>query len=91
MDPQTPGCMGAFIVETGWEGVQIGKDMPKMGLTASSTASVQFRNVRVPTENLLGRPGDGFKIAMTILNDGPLPGPSSAYRLTALNSSRKNW
>jgi acyl-CoA dehydrogenase family protein 9 len=70
MDPSTPGFMGAFIVETDWQGVTIGKDMPKMGLKASSTATVQFKNVHVPRENLLGRPGDGFKIAMTILNHG---------------------
>jgi acyl-CoA dehydrogenase family protein 9 len=52
--------------------VKIGKDMPKMGLKASSTAAIQFKNVEVPVENLLGRPGDGFKIAMTILNYGRL-------------------
>jgi acyl-CoA dehydrogenase family protein 9 len=72
LDPDKPGHMGAFVVETGWDGVKIGKDMPKMGLKASSTASVQFRDVRVPVENLLGEPGDGFKIAMTILNYGRL-------------------
>ncbi|UCE84236.1 MAG: acyl-CoA dehydrogenase family protein [Deltaproteobacteria bacterium] len=70
MDPENPGFMGAFIVETDWEGVNIGKDMPKMGLTASSTAAIQFKEVRVPKENLLGQPGDGFKIAMSILNYG---------------------
>ncbi len=72
MDPDRPGYMGAFIVETAQEGVSVGKEMPKMGLTASSTASVQFRDVRVPKENLIGRPGDGFKIAMTVLNYGRL-------------------
>lgn len=72
MDPSRPGFMGAFIVETAWDGVKIGKDMPKMGLKASSTAAVQFKNVKVPKENLLGQPGDGFKIAMTILNYGRL-------------------
>ncbi|MEJ2658458.1 MAG: acyl-CoA dehydrogenase family protein [Desulfobacterales bacterium] len=72
LDPHRPGFMGAFIVETGWEGVSIGKDIPKMGLKASSTAAVHFKDVHVPKENLLGRPGDGFKIAMTILNYGRL-------------------
>ncbi len=70
MDPDKPGFMGAFIVETAWNGVKIGKEIPKMGLKASSTATVQFKDVRVPKENLLGEPGDGFKIAMTILNYG---------------------
>lgn len=72
LDPLRPGFMGAFIVETSWDGVVIGKEMPKMGLKASSTAAVQFKDVRVPMANLLGRPGDGFKIAMTILNYGRL-------------------
>ncbi len=72
LDSRRPGFMGAFIVETGWEGVRVGKDMPKMGLKASSTAAIQFRNVRVPVENLLGSPGEGFRIAMTVLNYGRL-------------------
>ena len=35
LDPNRPGFMGAFIVETGWEGVRVGKEMPKMGLRTS--------------------------------------------------------
>ena len=70
LERDKPGFMGGFIVETAWDGVKIGRDMPKMGLKASSTAAIEFRDVRVPVENLLGQPGDGFKIAMTILNYG---------------------
>ena len=70
--PEHPGYMGAFIVETGWEGVEVGKPMPKMGLHTSSTTMIRFRNVRVPAENMLGSPGDGFKIAMSVLNYGRL-------------------
>ncbi len=72
LDAKRPGFMGAFIVETGWEGVQVGKEMLKMGLSASSTAAVQFKDVTVPRENLIGRPGEGFKIAMSVLNHGRL-------------------
>jgi acyl-CoA dehydrogenase family protein 9 len=72
LDPERPGQMGAFVVETAWEGVTVGRDVPKMGLRISSTATIGFKDVKVPVENLLGRPGDGFRIAMTVLNYGRL-------------------
>lgn len=72
LDSKKAGNMGAFIVETNSSGVKIGKDMKKMGLTVSSTTSVSFKDVRVPVDNMLGSPGQGFKIAMTILNYGRL-------------------
>lgn len=81
MDPGRPGFMGAFIVETGWEGVHIEKDMPKMGLKASSTATIIFDNVKVPKENLLGKPGDGYKIALTILSYGRLGLAAASFGL----------
>ena len=83
LDPQSPGTMGAFIVERGWEGVRVGADMPKMGLAVSSTTPIQFHQVRVPRENLIGNPGEGFRIAMTILNYGRLGLGASAAGLMA--------
>lgn len=72
LDPEKPGFMGAFVVDRAAPGVDVGADMVKMGLKVSSTAMVRFKDVFVPNENLLGVPGDGFKIAMSILNYGRL-------------------
>ena len=64
------GAMTAFIVTKDMPGISIGPHEDKMGIRASSTTTVNFDNVRVPAENVLGEVGKGFKVAMNILNSG---------------------
>ena len=64
------GKMSAFIVEAGWPGVSHGPHEDKLGIRASSTTTVSFSDVRVPAGNVLGEVGKGFKVAMSILNNG---------------------
>lgn len=60
----------AFIVERAFGGVSHSKPEKKMGIKASNTAEVYYDNVKIPIENVLGEVGEGFKIAMNILNNG---------------------
>ncbi|MEK5531634.1 acyl-CoA dehydrogenase [Viridibacillus sp. FSL R5-0468] len=62
--------ISAFLVEKGTEGLVIGKDEHKMGLHGSRTVQLNFDNMIVPAENLLGQVGEGFKIAMANLDVG---------------------
>ncbi|KAI8882681.1 acyl-CoA dehydrogenase NM domain-like protein [Backusella circina FSU 941] len=59
----------AFIVEKEW-GVQIAKKEKKLGIRSSSTCVLNFDDVRVPKENVLGKVGDGYKYAIDSLNEG---------------------
>ncbi|CAO1351476.1 unnamed protein product [Diamesa hyperborea] len=60
----------AFIVERGFGGVTNGSPENKMGIKCSNTAEVYYEDVKIPIENVLGGEGNGFKVAMNILNNG---------------------
>jgi alkylation response protein AidB-like acyl-CoA dehydrogenase len=60
----------AFIIETGKPGFNLGKTEPKLGIRASATSEIVFEDYRVPVANRLGEEGEGFKIAMTVLDAG---------------------
>ena len=54
----------AFVVEKNWDGVTIGRRIPKLGQRGSNTVGINFKDVRVPKENVLAPPGEGFVLAM---------------------------
>jgi len=60
----------AFLIDTRQPGFERGKVEPKLGIRASATCELFFDNYRVPASERLGQDGDGFKIAMTILDAG---------------------
>ncbi len=62
--------LSAFIVESDWDGVVIGPDEVKMGIKGSSTTQIYYNDVKVPVENMLGKRGEGFRIALSILHMG---------------------
>jgi butyryl-CoA dehydrogenase len=67
---KSKGARGAsaFIVEKGTEGFSFGKKEKKMGIRASSTRELVFRNCVVPTQNMIGREGMGFIMTMNVLD-----------------------
>jgi acyl-CoA dehydrogenase family protein 9 len=62
----------AFILEPSMEGFEVGKRFDTMGLRGNDLRELHYNGIRVPPENVLGERGDGFKIAMHVLNNGRL-------------------
>jgi alkylation response protein AidB-like acyl-CoA dehydrogenase len=62
--------ISAFLVESAWDGVKIGAKEDKLGIRSSDTTSITYTDVKVPKGNRLGSDGEGFKIAMKILDGG---------------------
>ncbi len=60
----------AFLIDADQPGFIRGKKEPKLGIRASATSEIVYEDYRVPVENVLGQPGEGFKIAMTVLDAG---------------------
>ncbi|MAN47210.1 MAG: acyl-CoA dehydrogenase [Alphaproteobacteria bacterium] len=73
-DPDTPGAKGvsAFVVERDTPGVTVGVPEKKMGQQGAHICDVIFEDARVPAENMIGKEGEGFKVAMSVLDKGRL-------------------
>ncbi len=71
VDPEA-GYKGitAFVVERGRPGFSVGKKEDKLGIRASSTTELVFDGVRIPSRNILGEVGKGYKVAIETLNEG---------------------
>ena len=73
---QTTGADGesrgisAFLIDAEADGFQRGKHEPKLGIRASATCEIELTDYRCPVENRIGDEGEGFKIAMTVLDSG---------------------
>jgi alkylation response protein AidB-like acyl-CoA dehydrogenase len=74
--------LSAFIIEKGTPGFSVGSREDKMGLRASNTVELIFEDCRVAKDNLIGRPGLGFKIAMSALDSGRIGIASQAIGIS---------
>ncbi|MGA9422090.1 MAG: acyl-CoA dehydrogenase family protein [Rhodanobacteraceae bacterium] len=74
--------ISAFIVDTTSDGFRCGKTEPKLGIRASATCEIEFSDCRVPAADLIGEQGEGFKIAMGVLDAGRIGIASQAVGLS---------
>ncbi|MDJ0756765.1 MAG: acyl-CoA dehydrogenase family protein [Ardenticatenaceae bacterium] len=79
----------AFLIDTSQAGFSRGKTEPKLGIRASATSEIIFDNYECPVECVLGQPGEGFKIAMAVLDQGRIGIASQALGIAqaALDAS----
>lgn len=75
--------VNALIVETSWDGVEIGAKEDKMGIRASDTHTIMYTDVKVPKENRIGKDGFGFKFAMKTLAGGRIGIAAQALGIAA--------
>ncbi|MBK9255295.1 MAG: acyl-CoA dehydrogenase [Saprospiraceae bacterium] len=75
--------INALIVETDWEGVQIGAKEDKLGIRASDTHTIMYNDVKVPKANRIGDDGFGFKFAMKVLSGGRIGIAAQALGIAA--------
>jgi butyryl-CoA dehydrogenase len=73
----------AFIVERGFPGLRLGKPEHKMGITCSGSVEIVLEGCEVPAENLLGKEGEGFRIAMGTLDGGRIGIAAQAIGIAA--------
>ena len=75
--------INAFIVETDWEGVQVGAKEDKLGIRSSDTHTIMYSDVKVPKANRIGEDGFGFKFAMQVLSGGRIGIAAQALGIAA--------
>jgi len=75
--------INAFIVETGWDGVEVGAKEDKLGIRSSDTHTILYNDVKVPKENRIGEDGFGFKFAMKVLSGGRIGIAAQALGIAA--------